>query len=371
MARLLSMKCPAVWAKIHGGRATAATCRRLALGFCACVLLIPFASSQEATQPQGAAPLAVFAGQPIDESQLPPAAKRQLENMEEQVFAVRRRALQMVLDQKLVEAEARKKGVTVDELFKDEVESKVAEPTDDEVAAYYELHKGQINKPIDEARESIRRDLKAAAVDKARQHYLWALMEKAVNDGQLNVLLLPPKLMLPVDPTRVKGDPKAPVTIIEFSDFSCASCAKAESTINELMAKHPGKIKLSFHDFPLTAMHPDATAAAEASRCAGEQSKFWEYHDLLFSNPARQGRDNLVDYARSLKLDDKQFDTCLSSGKYDQPVDEDFQLGLRAGVVAAPGFFVDGMFADGAQSADALEKIVEQELSREQSDLSH
>jgi protein-disulfide isomerase len=358
-------------ARVHRKRGTAGPWRRLGLGLCAYALFVPFGSAQEGSQAQGAAPLAVFAGQPIDESQLPPAAKRQLENMEEQVFAVRRRALQMVVDQRLVEAEAKKRGVPVDELFKAEVESKVADPTDDEVAAYYELHKGQINKPLEEARESIRRDLKAAAMDKARQHYLWGLMEEAVNDGQLKVLLLPPKLGLPVDPTRLKGDPKAPVTIIEFSDFSCASCAKAESTINDLMAKNPGKIKLSFRDFPLAELHPDATAAAEASRCAGEQAKFWEYHDLLFSNPARQSRDNLVDYARSLKLDDKQFETCLSSGKYDQPVDEDFQLGLRVGMVSAPGFFVDGMFVDGAQPTEALGKIVEQELSREQSDLPH
>ncbi len=367
MVRFLSQ----LRARIHRGHGTAATSRCLALAFCLGILLISFASAQDVSQGQGAAPLAVFAGQPIDESQLPPSQKRQLQNMDEQVFAVRRRALQMVLDQKLVAAEAKRQGMTVEELFKAEVESKVADPTEDEVSAYYELHKGQINKPLDEARDSIRRDMKTAALEKERQLYLWGLMEKAVHAGQLSVLLLPPKLSLPLDPTRLKGDPKAPVTMIEFTDFNCESCAKAESTINQLMAKHPGKIKLSFRDFPLRELHPDAATAAAASRCAGDQGKFWEFHDLLFMNPAKQGREDLDAYARSLKLDDKQFDACLSSGKYEQAVNEDFQLGLRAGVVVAPGFFVNGTFVDGAEHADALERTVDQALAEEQSSLAH
>jgi protein-disulfide isomerase len=358
---------PADWARIHCRRGTAATTVCLVLGFFACALLVPFASAQEGSQPQGAAPLAVLAGQPIDESQLPPDAQRQLQNMEQQVFAVRHRALQTVLDQKLIAAEAKEKGVTVEELFKDEVESKVADPTEDEVATYYELHKAQINKPLDEARESIRRDLKTAALNKASQLYLRGLMEEAIDDGELAVFLRPPRLVLPVDPTRLKGNPKAPVTIVEFSDFSCAACQKAESTIAEILVKYPDKIQVSFHDFPFQQSHPGALLSAEAARCAGEQDKFWEYHDLLFSNLTAQSPENLVKYAGSLKLDDQKFEACLNSGRHESDIEQDLQLGFRAGVLTPPGIFINGRFLDGGQSLIAIEKIIDQELAGEQS----
>jgi protein-disulfide isomerase len=308
-------------------------------------------------------PLAVFAGQPVYEDQLPSQGQAQLERMMQQVFSVKRRALQEVLDQKLVEAEAKKKGVTVDDLIKTEVDSKVADPTDDEVSAYYQARQGQINQTFDELKDKIRQGLKDEAIQKARRSYVAGLMQQAVNDGELVVLLDPPKIEMSFDPARLRGDPKAPVTIVEFADFSCPYCRNAESTLNELLAKYAGKVKVGYRDFPLRELHPQAQLAAEASRCAGEQGKYWEYHDMLFANPDKQSREDLMADASSLKLDDKQFDTCLSSGRYKPQIEQDIQMGTRAGIVATPGFFVDGTFLNGAQPAAAFEKIIDEELS--------
>jgi len=80
----------------------------------------------------------------------------------------------------------------------------------------------------------------------------------------------------------VRGDSKASVTIVEFSDYQCSYCARSESTISQVLQQYQGKVKLYYRDFPLTNIHPFSEAAAEASRCAGEQGKFWEYHDMLF-----------------------------------------------------------------------------------------
>ena len=133
--------------------------------------------------------------------------------------------------------------------------------------------------------------------------------------------------------------------------------------MSELLAKYPGKVKVGYRDFPLKQLHPQAQLAAEASRCAGEQGKYWEYHDLLFASSTKQTREVLIEDARTLKLDDKEFDACLSSGRYKLQVDQDIQLGSRGGVVATPGFFINGTFVNGAQPSAAFEKIIDEQLS--------
>jgi protein-disulfide isomerase len=336
---------------------------RVLLGLLVAVLLPSFISAQDKNSQKPAEPLAVLAGQPITEDQLPTAEQAQLQKMMQQVFAVKRRALQETLYSKLVATEAKKKGVSVDDLVKSEVDSKVANPTDEDVTAYYQAHQSQINQPFDDIKDKLRQGLKDQQIQQARQLYAQGLMQQAVNDGELVVMLLPPKVEVSADPARLRGDSKAPVTIVEFSDFSCPYCGKVESTLTELLAKYPGKVKLGYRDFPLRQIHPQAQLAAEASRCAVEQGKYWEYHDVLFANPEKQQRDDLIGYARTLKMDDKQFDACLSSGRFKPQIDQDIQLGTRLGVVATPGFFVNGIFLNGAQPAAAFEQVIDQELS--------
>src|SRR3989441_13056648 len=101
----------------------------------------------------------------------------------------------------------------------------------------------------------------------------------------------------------------------------------------------------------------------EFSRCALEQGKFWEYHDLLFANPNKLNREGLVEQARSLKLDEKQFDSCLSSGRHKAQIEQDLQLGLKAGLTGTPGFFINGSMLSGNLPLDAFEKTIEAELA--------
>jgi protein-disulfide isomerase len=344
--------------------------RRGALWFCAALLvtvvwalLSSYTSAQERSSSQTQKPVAVVDGQPIYEDQFPAEDQAQLQRMMVQVYAVRLRALHAVLDQKLVEAEAKKRGVSTEELLKSDVISKVADPTDEQVKAYYESRQGEMKEPFDSVKDKIRQGLKDQEISKARVAYLQGLVQQAMNDGELVVLLSPPKVEVTVDPARLRGDPNAPITIVEFSDFSCPYCRKAESTMSELLVKYPGKVKVGYRDFPLKQLHPQAQLAAEASRCAGEQGKYWEYHDLLFAGPNKQTREVLIEDARNLKLDEKEFDACLSSGRYKLQIDQDIQLGSRGGVVATPGFFINGTFVNGAQPSAAFEKIIDEQLS--------
>jgi protein-disulfide isomerase len=327
-----------------------------------CILVSATALGQGA--PVTSSSAAVFEGQPIYEQEYSKEDQAQLRNMRQQLYAVEMRALHKVLDKRLIEAEAKRKGITVEQLFQTEIVAKVPDPPEDKVREYYTQRQSQYKgQPFEAVRDQILHGMKDLEIQKSEGVYVQSLLQKAVSDGELSFLLTPPKADLSIDATRLKGDTAAPITIVEFSDFSCSECKAADSTMNTLLAKYPGKIKISYRDFPLRISHPQAQLAAEASRCAGEQGMYWEYHDLLFANADKLSHDDLMADARKLKLDETKFGTCLSSGNYGQQVEQDLLLGNRVGVVTAPSFFVAGTFVSGAQPAAAFEKIIDDELA--------
>jgi len=193
----------------------------------------------------------------------------------------------------------------------------------------------------------------------ARQEYADSLRAKA----EVAVMLRPPKVEVSYDPARVRGDPKAPVTIVEFSDFQCPYCKKAQDTLKDLLIKYKGRVKLAFRDFPMRMLHAQAQDAAEASRCAGDQGKFWEYHDALFADQTTLNQAALVETAQSLGLDKKSFESCLATGKFKAQIEQDLQDGTKAGVAGTPGFFINGVFVNGIQPAAEFEKIIDGELA--------
>jgi len=321
----------------------------------------PQASSEPGSDRRGE-PLAVFEGKPLYEQDLPSADQVQLEKMMQQVYTVQLRALHAATERKLIEVEAKRQGVTPDDLFKTEVLAKVADPTDQQVRDSYESRKEQINQPFETAQDSVRHALKQSAIQKAQTAYVQSLSQKALNDGTLVFLIKPPAFDVTADPSRLRGDASAPVTIVEFSDYGCPFCRAAESTMNQLLAKYPGKVKLSYRDFPLREVHPQAQQAAEAASCAGEQGKYWDYHDLLFAPAKKNTREDLTQDARTLKLDEVLFESCLASGRYKPQIDHDVLLGARAGVISTPGFFINGKFVSGAQPIAVFEKIINEDL---------
>jgi protein-disulfide isomerase len=117
-----------------------------------------------------------------------------------------------------------------------------------------------------------------------------------------------------------------------------------------------------YKDFPLS-IHNNAQKAAEASRCAGEQDKYWEYHDVLFKNGSALGSDNLKKFAAELKLDTAKFNECLDSGKYTAAVNKDTADGVKVGVSGTPAFLVNGRFLSGAQPFSAFQEVIDEELA--------
>src|SRR4030095_1771159 len=181
--------------------------------------------------------------------------------------------------------------------------------------------------------------------------------------AKVSILLGPPRTQVGFDPARVRGNPKAKVMIVEFSDFQCPFCGQVQGTLKSILAKHGESVALAFRDMPVSQIHPQAMGAAQAARCAGEQGKFWEYHDLLFAEQAWLDKPALVTKAQKLQLEEKQFDACLASEKYKAQIQQDSQEGMKAGVNGTPGFFINGVFISGAQPEAAFEKLIQEQLA--------
>jgi protein-disulfide isomerase len=161
-----------------------------------------------------------------------------------------------------------------------------------------------------------------------------------------------------------KGPENAPITIVEFSDFQCPYCARAEPTVKDLMEleKYKGKIRLVYRDYPLE-FHKLAPKASEAAHCAGDQGKYWEMHGRLFAATPKLEVTDLKAYARELALDAGRFDKCLDSGEKAKVVADHFKAGADAGVRGTPAFFINGRLISGAQPLEAFKTIIDAELA--------
>lgn len=162
------------------------------------------------------------------------------------------------------------------------------------------------------------------------------------------------------------GKENAKITMIEFSDFQCPYCARyVTETFPQIEREYieTGKVLYIFHHYPLP-FHQYAQKAAEAAECAGEQGKFWEMHDKLFADQEKLTEADLKTYAANLGLNTSQFNTCLSSGQFQDEVQADMELGQSMGVNGTPSFFVNGKFVSGAQPFASFKQIIDAELNQ-------
>lgn len=166
---------------------------------------------------------------------------------------------------------------------------------------------------------------------------------------------------LDVSNRPVRGSPDAKVTIVEFSDFECPFCQRAEPTVRQVMNDYSGKVRLVYMQFPLS-FHPNAQKAAEANECAGDQGKFWEYHDRLFDT-AQLDTASLKAHAASLGMDTARFNQCLDSGANAAKVAAMQGMGSQNGVSGTPTFFINGTPLVGAQPYANFKAAIDRQLA--------
>lgn len=183
------------------------------------------------------------------------------------------------------------------------------------------------------------------------------------------------KLGITGEPFSAQGDPQAPLTVIEFSDYGCPFCRRYfDATYPQVKAQYidTGKIYYVFKDFPIVQIHPQAPLAAEAARCAGEQGKYWEMHAALFAAPSEwDTTENAAltafgRYAKAIKLKESDFSACLRGHRYQPMVEAAQAQGLRLGVTGTPTFIINGKLLTGAHPFSVFKNAINRELKSKQ-----
>lgn len=158
------------------------------------------------------------------------------------------------------------------------------------------------------------------------------------------------------------GAQNAPITIIEYSDFNCLYCAEVQSTLSELFIRYPDKIKLVWKSLPIKQLYPTSESAAMAALCAGEQDKFWEYHDLLFANQGNFSKDAFIGFAKELDLNTENFSKCLENETMLPRVKKTMQEAEDLNITGTPHFYINQQEIVGAADLDEFIDIVDIEL---------
>jgi len=154
----------------------------------------------------------------------------------------------------------------------------------------------------------------------------------------------------------VTGSPAKKIILVEFSDFQCPYCAQAHKTIKEFMAKHQDEVTLVYKHFPLSSIHPEALPAAKASWAAGQQGKFWQYHDALFTQQNKLSEEFYLETAKNLNLDLEKFNSDRQNAE--KSITEDMILGESVGISGTPFFIMNGATFSGAVQLSEVENLL-------------
>lgn len=281
-----------------------------------------------------------------------------------QLYDLRKQALDEMIDDGLVEQAAKKEKLSVDDYLKREVDDKAdASVTDASAKQFFDQNKDRIP------------EFKSASYDQIKDRLLLALRHRAANerrddliaglrkDADIKISLVPPRVAVASSGHPERGGKNAPVTIVEFTDFQCPYCRRAEDVVDQVRTQYGDKVRLVHMDFPLS-FHAQAMGAADAARCANEQDKFWQFHDAMFADQSKLAPDDLKATAKKLGLDTNKFDACFAKNTYEPEINADVAQGRKLDVSGTPTFFVDGRPLVGAQPLSAFQDVINQELAR-------
>ena len=275
----------------------------------------------------------------------------------------RKAALEAVVSEVLITAEAEKRGLSIDSYLELELTARADAIDERDVQAFYMANAGELGGTVDLYRDRIKSALAEQARQRARRALVGELASAAGYD--LDLVLDVPRQAISVSSTDpALGHPSAPVTIVAFSDFQCPFCARVEPSLKEIHKLYGDKVRIVWKDFPLTPIHPEAFKAAEAAHCAAEQGRYWEFHDRLFAHQERLGVEVLKAHASALGMDGGTFARCLDSSRYEPRVREGMEAGQKLGIEATPTMFVNGRIVSGAQPVDVFAKVINEELDR-------
>jgi protein-disulfide isomerase len=279
-------------------------------------------------------------------------------NAQYQYYVAQHEALEKLIDKEVLDQQARKEKVSEEDLLRKHITSAIKDPSEETMRIYYIAL--QTDQPYAELRGKILDHIRKLEEHKMVADYIKSLRAQ----DNIQVMLEPPREDdVVVGTTPVMGPSVAPVTVVEFADYQCPYCRATEANAEKLRAQFKNQIRYSYRDFPLPN-HQFAEKAAEASRCAGDQGKYWEYHDLLFTGDGTAlDLAGLKAFASKAKLDTAKFDSCLDSNKEQAAVQQDLNQGQSLGVSGTPSFFINGYFVGGSVTYDTLKELVQRQIA--------
>jgi len=278
------------------------------------------------------------------------------------LYQHRRQSIDQIVGDALIDAAAKKAGVSREKYLEDQLSKRRGEITEAEIKKVYDDNRERVGaSSLEDLRASI-----TSFIGRNRDaQNLAALVDELKAAGPpVSIALDPPRYQVAIadhDPSRGPAD--ASVTVVEFSEYQCPFCARVSPTLKQLSEKYGAKVRFVFKDFPLPN-HQQAPKAAEAAHCAGDQGKYWELHDRLFTNQQQLQVPELKAHAKAVGLDQAAFDQCLDSGKHAAIVKEDLELGTEMGVQSTPTLYINGRQVTGAQPIGVFEAIIDEELAR-------
>jgi protein-disulfide isomerase len=318
------------------------------------------AESKKETGQATVAAAAVVGDRTITLEELDAKASGRLAKVRLDEYEIRQSVLDKMIDDVLLEREAKARGMNRLELIETEVAAKVPDPANGEIDIYYRQNQARYGaKSKEEVQPQIVALLRARKMGDVQREFLYALRKK----HGAQVFIAPPRTEVSVDDDASKGPANAPVTIVEFSDYQCQYCSRAEPTIAQVLKKYAGKVRFVYRDFPLS-FHENAELASTGAECAEEQGEFWKMHAAMFADQERLAADDLVETAVSIGLEKEAFKSCIDSGKYKEEVQNDFRDGKSYGVTGTPTFFINGIMLVGAKGPQKFSEIIDRELER-------
>jgi len=213
--------------------------------------------------------------------------------------------------------------------------------------------------PFEQLKDRIRQSLYDQALSSQAAIFQLALKK----DTRVQILLEEPRAQVAVPASAPsQGPADAKVTIVEFLDYQCPYCHRAQQTVDQVLKQYEGRVRFVHRDYVLGK--PRSLPAARAARCAGEQGRFWEYHRGLLLEAGDLSDADLARRAGSLGLDDKSFTACAATDRFDADIHAATSAGGELGVSGTPTFFINGRRLVGARSVEDFQAVIEAELQK-------
>jgi protein-disulfide isomerase len=299
-------------------------------------------------------------GAPILASELEPKLVGRLARLKQEEYEVRRQTLEELIAERLVAAEAAKRKLTPEELLLREVDAKTTALPPAQVEIIYEQNKERF---AGQARADALARIRDILAQRAKAERRAAFHTELRQAARVAIRLDVPRTAIAIPagaPSTGPADPQ--ITIVEFTDYQCPYCHRAQDVIDQVLSRYSGKVRFVHLDFPLDG-HAGAIPAARAARCAGEQGKFWEYHRSLMTAPGSLDQADLTARATALRLDEGGFGACLSSSRHEEAIQASFRQGEELGVTGTPAYFVNGRMLSGARPLEAFTELIDSELA--------